>query len=80
MAYMCYWSCVSKTLPTPISIAMAPVQPVSASTNVQPTMTFVAALVGQKVVDDIPFPTPCLKGDTLSIKICQEEYQRGLED
>ncbi|KEH22475.1 hypothetical protein MTR_7g451180 [Medicago truncatula] len=58
-------------------------QPYS-SANVQqnslPTMTFAAALAGQKVVDDSPFPTPCIRGDALSIKICQEEYHRGLED
>ena len=32
------------------------------------------------VVNDTPLPTPCLKGDTLSIKIGQDEYTKGLAD
>jgi hypothetical protein len=73
---------VSDTVPIP-AIATS-VQPLVSSANVQQqsllTMTFSAALSGQRVVDDRPFPTPCIKGDALSIKICQEEYHRGLED
>jgi len=46
----------------------------------QLVMTFAAALAAQKVVDHSPFPAPCLKGDALSIKICQEEYHRGIKD
>jgi len=68
---------VSDTVPIP-SVA-APTQTVVSQQQLS-VMTFAAALSGQRVVDDRPFPTPCLKGDALSIKICQEEYQRGLED
>ncbi|KEH24708.1 hypothetical protein MTR_6g003940 [Medicago truncatula] len=49
----------------------------------QPTITplsFPAALAGTNVTDDMPFPSPCIKGDALSIKICQDEYHKGLED
>jgi len=45
-----------------------------------PPLSFAAALAGTTVNNDRPFPTPCLKGDALSIKICQEEYRRGVED
>lgn len=51
--------------------------------NVTPlTKSFVAVLGGtsSSVVDDTPLPTPCLKGDTLSIKIGQDEYTKGLAD
>jgi len=43
-------------------------------------LSFAAALAGITVNDDRPFPTPCIKGDALSIKICQEEYIKGVED
>lgn len=43
-------------------------------------LSFAAALTGAKVIDDRPFPSPCIKGDALSIKICQEEYRKGVED
>jgi hypothetical protein len=42
--------------------------------------SFAAALAGVSAVDDRPYPSPCIKGDTLSIKIGQEEYRKGVED
>jgi hypothetical protein len=45
-----------------------------------PALSFAAALAGTTVIDDRPFPSPCIKGDVLSIKICQEEYSKGVED
>jgi len=51
--------------------------------NVTPLpKSFVAVLGGtsSSAVDDTPLPTPCLKGDTLSIKIGQDEYTKGLAD
>lgn len=32
------------------------------------------------MIDDIPLPTPCSKGDAFSIRICQDEYHRGIEE
>lgn len=48
--------------------------------NLVTIKSFGAALAGPKVIDDRPLPTPCLKGDALSIKICQEEYHRGVDE
>ena len=45
-----------------------------------PTKSFAAALTGQAKNDDNLFPTPCIKGDALSICIGQDEYQRGVEE
>ena len=57
---------------------------VQAAAPAHPTTTapksFAAALAGVSAVDDRPYPSPCLKGDTLSIQICQEEYSKGVED
>jgi len=79
MAFTCPWPCVSDTAPsasaTVQSVSAAMVQPISATTK-----SFAAALGGPKVIDDRPLPTPCIKGDTLSIKIYQEEYHRGVEE
>ncbi|AES77634.1 DUF4283 domain protein [Medicago truncatula] len=82
MAYTCSWSCVSDTVivPTVTTIMQQPSSSANMQQNSLPTMTIAAALAGQKVVDDSPFPTSCIKGDALSIKIYQEEYHRGLED
>jgi len=43
-------------------------------------MSFAAALAGAQAVEDRPYPTPCIKGDALCIKIFQEEYCKGVED
>lgn len=45
-----------------------------------PPISFAAAVAGQKVSDDRPYPSPCLKGGALSIKISQDEYCKGVED
>jgi len=37
-------------------------------------------LAGQNTIDDRPLPTPCIKGDALSVRIRQEEYNRGVEE
>jgi hypothetical protein len=68
---------VSDTVPSAV------VQPVPSAVVQPPTVTtksFAAALAGQKVNDDRPLPTPCIKGDALSIRICQEEYHKGVEE
>lgn len=76
MASVCQWPCVSEAAPSSAMVQpVATVQPVSA-----PVKTFATALAGTTVTDDKPFPSPCIKGDALSIKICQDEYSKGLED
>jgi len=76
MAYACQWPCVSEVAPSSaVAQSTTTVQPISA-----PAMSFAAALAGTTVIDDRPFPSPCIKGDALSIKICQEEYHKGVED
>jgi len=69
MAYTCPWPCVSDTAPSALVQAQA-----------IPTKSFAAALACQSTIDDRPFPIPCIKGDALSIRIGQEEYNRGVED
>jgi len=55
-------------------------QAVTTGSGSAPPLSFAAALAGTTVNDDRPFPNPCIKGDALSIKICQEEYRNGVED
>lgn len=46
-------------------------------------MCFAAVLGGKNSTtntDTDPLPTPCSKGDALSIRIGQDEYQHGLAD
>jgi len=68
MAYTCPWPCVSEAVPSVVvqPVPSAIVQPLKAGT----TKSFALALAGQKVIDDKPLPTPCIKGDALSIRIC----------
>jgi len=73
MAYTCPWPCVSEA--TPSITAM-----VHSAAPVQSPKTFAAALAGATITEDKPFPSPCIKGDALSIKICQDEYYKGVED
>jgi len=69
MTYTCHWPCVSETAPS-----------VSAMVQSAAPMSFVAALAGSQALEDRPYPSPCIKGDALSIKICQEEYRKRVED
>jgi len=52
----------------------------SAATIQTAPKSFATALAGATVTDDRPLPSPCIKGEALSIKICQEEYRKGVED
>jgi len=45
-----------------------------------PKKSFAAVLDGRSPTNDTPLPIPCIKGDTLCIKIGQEEYTKGLEE
>ena len=58
MAYTCPWPCVSDTVTS--AMVQAPIVP---------PKSFAAALAGHNVDNDSPLPTPCIKGDALSIKI-----------
>ena len=75
MTYTCLWPCVSDSTPSASAMVQsaAPVQHVATTPK-----SFAAALAGASIAEDISFPTSCIKGDALSIKICQEEYQKGL--
>jgi len=80
--------------PTPIPLVQSQSPPslgvvrsaLAAPANVQnvppPPKSFVAVLGGTSscVADDVPLLVPCVKGDTLSIKIGQDEYSKGLPD
>lgn len=87
MAYACQWPCVSEAAPFSATVQSAAMVP-HASVPITKTvpshsaqqLSFATALSGTKEIDDRPFPSPCIKGDPLSIKICQEEYQMGVED
>jgi len=74
---MCPWSCVSDTAPSAVvlPVPLAIVQPLLVTDK-----SFATTLAGQKVIDDRLLPTPCSKGDALSIGICQDEYHRGVEE
>jgi hypothetical protein len=87
LAYACNWPCVSESNPALTKVQSAALVPIvsalsstTIATGSTPPLSFVATLAGTKDIDDRPFPTPCIKGDALSIKICQEEYQKGVED
>jgi len=70
MAYMCPWPCVSDTVNSTIMIA-----------TTVPTKSFAATLGGKNSTTDIdPLPTPCIKGDALSIRIGHDEYKRRLAE
>lgn len=77
MAYTCQWPCVSDAVPSAPAMVQAkePLQSVSSAQKSSAT-----ALAGPSSFEDRPYPSPCIKGDALSIKICQEEYRKGIED
>jgi len=69
MAFVCPWPCVSDC-PQPIQ-----------KKKVQPTtVSFVQALCGSVTTIDDQLPLPVIKGDSLSIKFSQEEYEKGIDD
>jgi hypothetical protein len=76
MAFECQWPCVSDSYPSTALVRSTPAMQAAPAQ----TLSFAAALAGSAVSDDVPFPTPCIKGDALSIKIGQEEYHKGLDD
>jgi len=81
-------------LAIPASLPSVPVRiipTVAASTSVTATVaqvitappkSFAAAVWGSRSppTEEPHFPVPCIKGNSLSIRICQDEYVKGLED
>ncbi|MCI26271.1 NBS resistance protein, partial [Trifolium medium] len=63
---MCSWPCMVSTVPA---------KPATA-----PPRSFVQVLHDSCDVQISQLPSPSIKGDSLSIKITQEEYERGLTD
>jgi len=87
MAYTCRWLCVSDAAPSVSAMVQSttPIQndsttPVSDAAPSVSAMVQSTALAGAQVIDDRPYPSPCIKGDALSIKMCQEEYRKGVAD
>lgn len=69
MAFVCSWPYVADGL-----------QPIPKK-QVQPaTISFVLALCGSLTTIDEQLPLPVIKGDSLSIKISQEDYEKGIDD
>jgi len=52
------------------------------ATVAAPPKTFATAVGGSQspMTEEPPYLVPCIKGDPLSIRICQDEYVKGLED
>lgn len=66
MAFECQWPAVSAAAPSSSIVPIVTTTPHAPG----PALSFASALAGKNSIDDIPFPTPCFKGDALSIKIC----------
>jgi len=66
-----------RTVPTAAASTSAIVAQLTA-----PPKSFAAAVGGScsPPTEEPPYPVPCIKGDSLSIRICQDEYVKGLED
>jgi len=69
MAFVCPWPCVADGLEP---IPKKQVQPA--------TVSFVQALCGSLTTIDEQLPLPVIKGDSLSIKISKEDYEKGIDD
>lgn len=67
--FVCPWACVAFCSLKPSMI------PRAVSTH-----SFVQALVDKVGVDESHLPKPCLKGNSLSIKISEYIYQSGLDN
>jgi len=79
---------VLASLPSvPVRISPAAAASTSATTTVAqvitaPPIAFAAAVGGSRSppTEEPPYPVPSIKDDSLSIRICQDEYVKGLED
>ena len=72
----------SQSPPSISVVRSALAAPVTDQTVPPPPKSFAAILGGAStcVAEDVPFPVPFLKGDTLSIKIGQDEDSKGLAE
>ena len=89
---LCHAVQLAAELASPTSLPSVPVSIVpttaAASTSATvaqltaPPKSFAAAVGGSRSppTEEPPYPVPCIKGDSLSIRICQDEYVKGLED
>jgi len=67
------------TLPSQLGSVSVPSPPLPVVSA--PLKSFTAALGGNNSpTDDVPLPVPCINGDSLSIRIGQEEYVKGLAE
>ena len=69
----------------PVWIAPTPVASTSvtaAQLITAPPKSFAAVVGGFRSppAEEPPYLVPCIKGDSLSIRICQDEYVKGLEE
>ena len=70
---------VPTTLPSQPGSVSVPSPPLLVVTA--PLKSFAAVLGGNNsTTDDVPLPVPCIKGDSLSIRIGQEEYVKSLAE
>ncbi|KAK2440164.1 hypothetical protein QL285_011606 [Trifolium repens] len=66
--FICPWVC----------LASSPLKPSLATPSVVSKRSFAQALLNKVDVSLSQLPKPCLKGNSLSIKISEEVYQSGL--
>ncbi|MCI49244.1 hypothetical protein A2U01_0070488, partial [Trifolium medium] len=66
--FVCPWACLAASSPKP---SVAPKYVVG-------NRSFAQALLNKVDVSLTQLPKPCLKGNSLSIKISEEAYQSGL--
>jgi hypothetical protein len=67
--FVCSWPCVAE------EIHPKPNKPVYTA-----AVSFAQALCGSVTTIDEQLPVPVIKGDSLSIKISQEDYEKGVDD
>jgi len=84
MTFVCQRPGVSEIAPSSTLVHSSDMVPLvsvpTSTTTTSPSLSFAAALAGAKDVADRPFHILCIKRDALSIKICQDEYHKGVED
>ncbi|MCI01591.1 hypothetical protein A2U01_0022618 [Trifolium medium] len=66
--FICPWACLASS---PLKLSLAPPSVVS-------NRSFAQALLNKADVSLNQLPKPCLKGNSLSIKISEDVYQSGL--
>jgi hypothetical protein len=84
MAKESRWTSVSEAMNSTLVPFVTPALQIQGQTPTpqvpRPAISFASALAGTNNNDELPYPAPCIKGDALSIKIGQDEYQKGVDD